>query len=78
VDVKTEKVILENLRNLRKGKTTILIAHRITTIQEMDKIIFIEEGKVAAVGNHAALMDSCPAYRSMVELQKLDDAAKEA
>jgi ATP-binding cassette subfamily B protein len=78
VDVKTEKVILENLRNLRKGKTTILIAHRITTIQEMDKIIFIEEGKVTAVGNHATLMDSCPAYRSMVELQKLDDAVKEA
>ncbi|MBQ7324889.1 MAG: ABC transporter ATP-binding protein, partial [Clostridia bacterium] len=78
VDVKTEKVILENLRNLRHGKTTILIAHRITTIQEMDKIIFLEEGKVTAVGNHATLMDSCPAYRSMVELQKLDDAAKEA
>ena len=78
VDVKTEKVILENLRNLRHGKTTILIAHRITTIQEMDKIIFLEEGKVTAVGNHATLMGSCPAYRSMVELQKLDDAAKEA
>ena len=78
VDVKTEKVILENLRNLRVGKTTILIAHRITTIQEMDKIIFIEEGKVVAVGNHATLMNTCPSYRSMVELQKLDDAAKEA
>ncbi|MBO5779450.1 MAG: ABC transporter ATP-binding protein [Clostridia bacterium] len=78
VDVKTEKVILENLRNLRRGKTTILIAHRITTIQEMDKIIFLEEGRVSAVGNHATLMATCPAYRNMVELQKLDDAAKEA
>ena len=48
------------------------------SLQEMDKIIFIEEGKVVAVGNHATLMNTCPSYRSMVELQKLDDAAKEA
>ena len=78
VDVKTEKVILQNLRSMRKGKTTILIAHRITTIQEMDKIIFIENGKIAAVGKHDDLYTNCDSYRSMVELQKLDDAAKEA
>ncbi len=78
VDVKTEKIILENLRKIRSGKTTMLIAHRITTIQEMDKIIFIEDGKIAAVGDHRTLMETCSAYRSMVELQKLDDAAKEA
>ncbi|MBQ7355173.1 MAG: ABC transporter ATP-binding protein [Clostridia bacterium] len=78
VDVKTEKVILDNLRTLRAGKTTMLITHRITTVQQMDKIIFIEDGRVTAVGDHSTLMDTCPAYRSMVELQKLDDAAKEA
>ena len=78
VDVKTEKAILDNLRTLRAGKTTILIAHRITTVQQMDKIIFIEDGKVTAVGNHATLLATCDAYRNMVELQKLDDAAKEA
>ena len=78
VDVKTEKVILDNLRSLRAGKTTMLIAHRITTVQEMDKIIFVEDGKVTAVGDHATLLSTCEAYRSMVELQKLDDAAKEA
>ncbi len=78
VDVKTEKIILENLRRLRAGKTTMLIAHRITTIRDMDKIIFVEDGRVLAVGNHETLMDTCPEYRSMVELQRLDDAAKEA
>lgn len=78
VDVKTEKVILDNLRTLRAGKTTMLIAHRITTVQQMDKIVFVEDGRVTAVGDHATLMETCPAYRSMVELQKLDDAAKEA
>ena len=74
VDVKTEKVILENLRTTRKGKTTILIAHRITTVQGMDKIVFIDDGKIVAVGKHDELYAGCPEYRTMVDLQKLDDA----
>ena len=74
VDVKTEKVILENLRTTRKGKTTILIAHRITTVQGMDKIVFVDDGKIVAVGKHDELYAGCPEYRTMVDLQKLDDA----
>ena len=46
VDTKTEKVIIDNLRENRRGRTTILIAHRISTVEKMDKIIFIEDGKV--------------------------------
>ena len=74
LDVKTEKAILENLRTLRNGKTTILIAHRISTIEQMDKIIFIDDGKIAAVGTHAELYAANSDYRNMVDLQKLDDA----
>jgi len=73
VDTKTEKNILENLRRTRRGKTTLLIAHRITTIEKMDKILFIDDGKLAAVGSHQALYDTCPEYRRMVELQKLEE-----
>jgi ATP-binding cassette subfamily B protein len=73
VDTKTEKVILENLAKARNGKTTILIAHRITTIEKMDKIIFIEDGEIAAIGKHEELQKSCPAYKTMVELQMLDE-----
>ena len=73
VDVKTEKAILENLRRERAGKTTILIAHRITTIEKMDKIIFIDDGKILAVGTHNELYESAPEYKTMVDLQKLDD-----
>ena len=73
VDVRTEKTILENLRQIRKGKTTILIAHRISTIESMDKIIFVDDGQIAAVGTHSELLASCPAYAQMVELQRLDD-----
>ena len=73
VDTKTEKTILENLAATRKGKTTLLIAHRITTIERMDKILFIDDGRLAAVGSHAELYESCPEYRKMVELQKLEE-----
>ena len=77
VDVKTEKVILQNLRENRCGKTTILIAHRISTIEQMDKVIFIDDGTVVDVGTHAQLYERCEAYHDMVELQRLDDAHQE-
>ena len=73
VDTKTEKTILENLRTTRAGKTTILIAHRISTIERMDKILFIEDGRVAAFGPHIELYEGCPAYRKMVDLQRLEE-----
>jgi len=73
VDTKTEETILRNLRGTRAGKTTILIAHRITTIAGMDKILFIDDGKLLAVGTHDELYGSCPAYRKMVDLQKLEE-----
>ena len=77
VDVKTEKAILENLSGMRGGKTTILIAHRISTIEDMDKIIFIDNGRVVAVGRHEELLSSSAEYKNMVDLQKLDEAVEE-
>ena len=77
VDVKTEKSILENLRRQRAGMTTILIAHRISTIEQMDKLLFIDDGEIIAIGTHSELYETCPPYRSMVDLQKLDDLEKE-
>ena len=73
VDTKTEKNILENLHNTREGKTTILIAHRISTIERMDKILFIEDGCLVAAGKHEQLYASCPAYQKMVDLQRLEE-----
>ena len=75
VDTDTEKVILKNLRESRKGKTTILIAHRISTVRDLDKLIFMEDGRVTAVGSHDELMETCEAYARMVELQRLEEAA---
>ena len=73
VDTKTEKAILRNLRATRAGKTTILIAHRISTIENMDKILFIDEGRLAAVGTHKELYETNREYRKMVDLQKLEE-----
>jgi ATP-binding cassette subfamily B protein len=77
VDTKTERVILDNLRTTRKGLTTILIAHRISTIEKMDKIIFLEDGKLVDAGTHEELLARCPAYAEMVQLQKLEDLEEE-
>ena len=73
VDTKTEHAILHNLRATRAGKTTILIAHRISTIESMDKILFLEEGRLTAVGTHEELLARCPAYNNMVQLQRLEE-----
>ena len=68
-----EKIILDNLKKSRAGKTTLLIAHRISTVEGLDKIIFLEDGRVEAVGPHDQLYASCPEYHKMVDLQKLED-----
>lgn len=75
VDTRTEKIILDNLKSSRANKTTLLIAHRISTVERLDKIIFLDDGKIEAVGPHDALYTSCPKYRRMVDLQRLEDEA---
>ena len=76
VDTKTERTILDNLKK-REGLTTILIAHRISTVEQMNKIVFVEDGEVHAVGKHEDLYRTCTAYRKMVDLQKLEEEAGE-
>ena len=75
VDTSTEKIILDNLKSSRANKTTLLIAHRISTVERLDKIIFLDDGKIGAVGPHDELYTSCPKYRRMVDLQRLEDEA---
>ncbi len=75
VDTRTEKIILDNLKSSRANKTTLLIAHRISTVERLDKIIFLDDGKIEAVGPHDELYTSCPKYRRMVDLQRLEDEA---
>lgn len=73
VDTKTEEAIIKNLHRIRKGRTTIFIAHRISTVKKMDKIILLDQGKVVAIGNHATLMKTSPLYQDMVKRQTLEN-----
>ena len=77
VDTRTEKIILDNLKTTRAGKTTLLIAHRISTVEGLDKIVFLEDGRVEAVGPHDQLYATCAEYRRMVDLQRLEDETNE-
>ena len=72
VDTKTEEDILENLTKLREGKTTLIIAHRISTIKHADRIIVVDDGKVVAVGTHESLQDESPIYHDFVIRQQLE------
>lgn len=73
VDTKTEETIIANLKKLRKDKTTILVAHRITTVKKLDRIIVMDEGKIVGYGTHEELEKTCPMYANMVYLQRLED-----
>ena len=73
VDTKTEEIILENLKKTRQGKTTILIAHRVSTVQNMDKILILDQGKVVGFGTYDELIANNEMFKKMVELQKLEE-----
>lgn len=72
VDTKTEEAIIKNLHQIRKGRTTIFIAHRISTVKRMDKIILLDQGEVVAIGSHNTLLKTSPLYQDMVKRQTLE------
>ena len=72
VDVKTEETILSNIKNIRKGKTTLIIASRVSTIQHLDKILVLRDGQVDAFGTHEECLAKSKIYARMVELQLLE------
>ena len=77
VDTDTEEQILANLKENRKGKTTILIAHRISTIQNADMIVVLEEGEARECGTHKELIELGGIYKDMFEKQQLEAAIGE-
>lgn len=72
VDTQTEESILSRLRVLMKGKTSILISHRVSTVKQADKILVIDQGKVIEEGTHAELLELGGAYASLHEKQQLE------
>ena len=77
VDTDTEEQILKNLHTLRAGKTNIIIAHRISTLQHADKIIVISGGTITEIGNHDELVAAGGFYAELYHRQLLEKMKKE-
>ena len=75
VDIKTEETILRNIKENRKGKTTIIIASRVSTVKHLDRIIVLNNGTIEAFDSHDNLMKISPTYAKMVYLQQLEKEA---
>ena len=70
LDPRTEGQLVESLRATAQDRLVIVIAHRLSTIRRADRIVFLEEGQIRAVGNHEELMANPDSpYRAFVELQ---------
>jgi ATP-binding cassette subfamily B protein len=78
VDASTEARIRVGLREAMRGRTTLIIAHRLSTLALADEIVVLEEGRVAARGTHEGLIDESPVYREIWEHGQLErQAAKQ-
>ncbi len=75
IDTETESLITHALENLMEGRTTIMVAHRLSTIQHADKIIVMHKGQVTESGSHQELLATDGLYKKLYELQLVDEAA---
>ena len=70
VDTQTEKKIQDALANLIKGRTTIAVAHRLSTLRNCNRLLVIEDGAIAEVGTHGELMASKGTFHDLVMMQR--------
>ena len=73
VDTYTEDRILQNLRSFRKGRTCIIVAHRISTIQDADWIFVLDQGKIGEQGTHSDLLEQRGAYYELYQKQLIEE-----
>lgn len=71
VDTETEHRIIENIKDLRKGKTTIISAHRLSALEHADQIIVLEDGKIMEQGSHEDLVKSGRWYKDQYKIQQM-------
>lgn len=69
LDAKNEKTIVENLNKFYKGRTVVIVAHRLSTVKNADQIIVLDSGKVVEFGNHISLIEMKGTYYNLVKNQ---------
>ncbi|MEO7711289.1 MAG: ABC transporter ATP-binding protein [Gemmatimonadaceae bacterium] len=69
LDTKSERAVQDALRSLRRGRTTFIVAHRLNTVRDADRILVIAEGRVIGSGKHDELLSTCTTYATLVEHQ---------
>jgi ATP-binding cassette subfamily B protein len=75
LDAASERLVQQALERLERGRTTLVIAHRLATVQHADRIVVLDRGKIVAQGTHAELMRQGGLYASLAQLQFLDSGA---
>ncbi|MCY4325911.1 MAG: ABC transporter transmembrane domain-containing protein [Betaproteobacteria bacterium] len=74
LDSITEEKIRSAIDNLLRNRTALIIAHRFATVRSVDRIVMLEQGRIATIGTHAELMEKSVSYRTMYQAQQLPDA----
>jgi subfamily B ATP-binding cassette protein MsbA len=72
LDSESEALVASALQNLMTGRTTIVIAHRLSTVRRADRIVVLENGKISDIGSHEHLMTRLGTYRRLYDLQFVD------
>ena len=72
LDAEAEDKIKQTLSNIAKDRTTIIIAHRLSTVTDANRIIVLDQGKISAIGNHEELLEKSPLYKKLALLQNIE------
>ncbi|ODN72589.1 putative multidrug export ATP-binding/permease protein [Methylobrevis pamukkalensis] len=76
LDTETERAIQDALQELARGRTSLVIAHRLATIRHADRIVVVEDGRIVETGDHASLLATAGVYRRLVRAQALNDTGE--